>query len=167
MITGTGVGASLVANNILERGLIEKIEISPMKLQKLLYFVTCLYQRRTGQLLLAEQFQPWQYGPVCRSIYDEFKSYGARPIDRYAQDAFGEAYQIDTSTSPDLAYSLDLVWGKMKSLSATRLSQISHRKGGAWAVAVKEGYSFISPDEMAKDSSFFDVLGLSESPQGV
>lgn len=78
-LPGTGMNPELVANSILIRAFRDKIPVSPMKLQKLLFFVTCLYQRNTSVRLLTESFQPWKYGPVVRSVYDEFKGSAAVP----------------------------------------------------------------------------------------
>ena len=36
-----------VANNVLSRAFAEKISVSPMKLQKILYFVASEYQKTT------------------------------------------------------------------------------------------------------------------------
>ena len=63
-LPGTGMNPELVANSILVRAFRDNIPVSPMKLQKLLFFVTCLYQRNTSVRLLTESFQPWKYGPV-------------------------------------------------------------------------------------------------------
>lgn len=58
-LPGTGIDPELIANSILRRAFKEKIAVSPMKLQKLMFFITCLYQRNTGHRLLTESFQPW------------------------------------------------------------------------------------------------------------
>lgn len=101
-LPGTGIDPELIANSILRRAFKEKIAVSPMKLQKLMFFITCLYQRNTGHRLLTESFQPWQYGPVCGAVYGEFKSFGGNPITEYAKDAMGNAYAADESSSPEL-----------------------------------------------------------------
>lgn len=77
---GAGLTPTTVANSILRRAFSTGENVTPMKLQKLLFFVTCLYQRYTGRRLLTESFQPWQYGPVCRSVYDEFKGFGGNRL---------------------------------------------------------------------------------------
>ncbi|MFC3295544.1 DUF4065 domain-containing protein [Clavibacter michiganensis subsp. insidiosus] len=67
-----------------------------MKLQKLLYFAASEYAKRTGSdSLLSEPFMMWKYGPVVRSVYDEFRSYGAGRIRTYAKDARGKALSIN------------------------------------------------------------------------
>lgn len=64
-MVGAGLTPTTVANSILRRAFGTDEHVTPMKLQKLLFFVTCLYQRYTGRRLLTESFQPWQYGPFA------------------------------------------------------------------------------------------------------
>ena len=42
------MSATVVCNNILKRAFSESVAVSPMKLQKLLYFVSCEYVKATG-----------------------------------------------------------------------------------------------------------------------
>ena len=159
-LEGTGISPELVANSILRRAFRDGADVTPMKLQKLLFFVTCLYQRNTGRRLLTESFQPWRYGPVCRSVYDEFRGFGGKPVTRYAQDAMGRVYAVDEDGSPALHRVLNLVWETMKGYSAVALSRVTHRDGGAWRKAVDAGTPFISNTAMADDHTFDDILGL-------
>lgn len=85
-LPGAGIDSKLVANSILRRAFKEQTAVSPMKLQRLMFFITCLYQRATGRRLLAESFQPWQYGPVCGTVYGAFESFGGNPITEYAKE---------------------------------------------------------------------------------
>lgn len=39
-LPGTGIDPELIANSILRRAFKEKIAVSPMKLQKLMFFIT-------------------------------------------------------------------------------------------------------------------------------
>lgn len=157
---GAGLTPTTVANSILRRAFGTGEYVTPMKLQKLLFFVTCLYQRYTGRRLLTESFQPWQYGPVCRSVYDEFKGFGGKPITRYAQDALGKVTAVDESSSPSLRKALNLVWENMGDLSAVKLSRVTHRNNSAWAQAVAERKTFISNRAMANDHTFDNLLGM-------
>lgn len=54
--------------------------VTPLKLQKILYYVSAKYLRDTDNLLFEEQIQKWQYGPVVKSVYHEFKNIGIRNI---------------------------------------------------------------------------------------
>lgn len=53
--------------------------ITPMKLQKLLFYVKA-WTLVAGHPLIAEDFENWKYGPVNRDIYNEYKQYGSGKI---------------------------------------------------------------------------------------
>ena len=89
-----------VANNILEKAFLENKPVSPMKLQKLLYFIYRDYLKKDGEALFSERFEAWKYGPVLSSVYREFKKHGGRKITEYSKDENGKAYKIDESSNP-------------------------------------------------------------------
>lgn len=157
---GGGHTATTVANNVLRLARRDGVEVTPMKLQKILYFLACLYQRRTGSRLLAESFQAWRYGPVVRSVYDEFKSFGGSPITRYATDADGVAWGIDEQAHPEFADALDEVWNHTKGRGAVDLSRITHAEGSAWWKAWKSYSPLIDDADMASDVTFLGPLGM-------
>lgn len=157
-LQGTGMNPTIVANNILQRAFRDHIDVSPMKLQKILFFVTCIYQRTTGKQLLTESFQPWKYGPVVRSVYDEFRLFHGDPITRYAQDAKGSAFVIDESAVPGLAKAMDSVWDETKGMSAVYLSRVTHRPNSAWWKAWQNKARFVSNTDMANDHTFEDLV---------
>jgi len=64
-------------NNILGRQ-----NLTPLKLQKILYYVQATFLAQHGQPLFNEAIQKWQYGPVVPSVYFEFKDQGISHIDR-------------------------------------------------------------------------------------
>lgn len=153
-LKGTGISPEFVANTILKHAFTENIPVSPMKLQKLLYFTTCLYQRQTGNRLLTESFQPWKYGPVVRSVYDEFKGFGASPITQYALDAQGNAQAAAEEQGSVFTNAVDKVWNRLKYYTAIDLSKITHLPNSAWYQAVQNQDSFISNTAMANDHTF-------------
>lgn len=157
-LDGVGVNPTYVANSILRRAFNDGIPITLMKLQKLLFFVTCLYQRATHRHLLTESFQPWKYGPVCAAVYDEFKVFGGQPITRYATDAKGYATGIDEQHSPALANALDTVWRSMKYCGAVELSRLTHVENSSWSKAIQKREPFIDNAEMANDHTFDHLL---------
>ncbi|KPP94255.1 MAG: putative phage-associated protein [Bacteroidetes bacterium HLUCCA01] len=65
-----------IANYILAR--LEE-PVSPMKLQKLLYYCYA-WQLVAGEHLFDARFKAWKFGPVDIDIYHEFKSFGAHSI---------------------------------------------------------------------------------------
>ncbi len=53
--------------------------VTPLKLQKLLYYVKA-WGHVAGYALVQEHFHKWNYGPVNTQIYHAFKEYGDQPI---------------------------------------------------------------------------------------
>lgn len=153
-LPGTGIDPKLIANSILRRAFTEQIAVSPMKLQKLMFLITCLYQRNTGRRLLTESFQPWRYGPVCGAVYGEFTSFGGNPITEYAKDVMGDAYAADERSSPELKQAIDTVWSHLGCLPAVTLSRITVLPGSAWSKAVEDKSYFVSNADMAEDHTF-------------
>lgn len=150
---------SNISNNILWRSFDSGVAVSPMKLQKLLYFVASEYAKETGQPLLAEPFRAWRYGPVVRSVYDEFKSFRGDPIRKYAKDAQGKAYRISEKDNPELRDALDRVWSHAASMSAVELSRITHAPDSAWSKAWNH-HELISDEDLAQDRTYLKRLGL-------
>ncbi len=54
--------------------------ITPMKLQKLLFYVKA-WTLVAGDQLIIEDFEHWDYGPVNRDIYNTYKGYGRQKIE--------------------------------------------------------------------------------------
>ncbi len=155
--------ATMIANNVLERSFRDGVYVTPMALQKILYFAASEYEKRTGNRLLAEPFQTWAYGPVVRSVYDKFRPFAARDIARYAADASGEARVIDESLDPALGGVLDRVWQATKGRGPVDLARITRERGSAWFAAFQEGREFLDPSEVAADSTYPPKLELAEN----
>jgi uncharacterized phage-associated protein len=149
-----------VCNNILTRAFRDDVPVSPMKLQKVLYFVASEYAKATGAPLLGEPFQQWDYGPVVRSAYSEFKPYGASRIRTYAKDSQGKAYEVNEAKNPKLSAVLDRVWSATKGLGAVELSRITHEENSAWWKAWRAGKRYIDDDEIRDDQTYRSRLNL-------
>ena len=135
-----------VANYFLDRPKPKKGDaITQMKLHKLLYFSQGWHLAFRGEPLLNEMLVAWEYGPVVPSIYHEFRSFGARPIDR-------KAYKIDVSSATEpIAWPpsidegdefvralLDRVWKVYGAMSAVELSRRTHLPESPWSKARRE-----------------------------
>lgn len=143
--------ATDLCNNILQRGRKDKIDISPMKLQKLMYYVCRYYAQKTGETPISEDFEVWQYGPVLPSVYGEFKSFGAKPIRCYAKDAGGHSYKVSENDNPILSSVIEVVWAKYKQLSGVELSRKTHQAGSGWYRAYMAGHEKISLEDIIND----------------
>ena len=78
--------AKAVANYFIDIARCEGEQLSPMKIQKLVYFAHGWYLALYDEPLLDEKIEAWRYGPVVPSLYHEFKRYGSGTIERYAID---------------------------------------------------------------------------------
>lgn len=152
--------STMIANNILSRAFAEDIAITPMKLQKILYFAASEYRKRSGKRLLAEPFQTWAFGPVLYSVYDEFRPFSKTRINRYAKDARNEAFVIDEQADDVLRHTLEQVWAATKYKNAVQLSELTHVEGSAWDRAFQENEPVLDDDDVAADQTYREQLRL-------
>lgn len=145
--------ATNLCNNILLRGKKDDVAISPMKLQKLMYYVCRDYVKETGEMPIDEWFEVWQYGPVLSSVYNEFKVFGAKPITSFAKDATGKSYSVNEDANPVLSGIIDVVWAKYKRLSGIDLSKKTHKQESGWYRAYMDHRSQITLEDMQHDNS--------------
>lgn len=140
-----------VANNFLKRGQTEDINISPLKLQKLVYFLYKDYLKRTGESLFSERFETWKKGPVVPSIYAEFSSYGRLPIKTFATDSRGKCFIV--TENGVFKECIDRIWRVYGNYSAGELSELTHTEGSAWSKA------------KAKQQRYLDIEDIKNEPE--
>lgn len=131
--------------------------LTPMKLQKLLYFTQAWHLKGTqGIPILDDHFARWQYGPVIPAIYHEFKAYGYKPINHMATTLAmnGNGYSMLVPTVPleDVStWSLvDAVINRYGFTDAQTLSNMTHLPGSAWSKNAPDG-SVITTAEILSD----------------
>src|SRR5260370_3705804 len=74
------------ANEFLELAKKDGQQLTQMQFQNLVYFAYGWYLAITGQRLIDERVEAWQWGPVIPSIYKEFKRFGSSPVTEQAQE---------------------------------------------------------------------------------
>jgi len=151
--TSVPITASVVSNSILYLANTEGVQISPMKLQKLLYFVYREHLKNTRNPLFPERFEVWKYGPVISSVYDEFKNYKDKPIKDYSRDCNGKGYMITEGSFPAFQVALNKVWQKYKDFSGITLSNITHERGSAWRKAWEGNKPLLLDDDILHDDT--------------
>ncbi len=136
-----------VCNTFLLKSFTESdhMSITPMKLQKLIYFAYKDYLQKTGNKAFNDAIQTWKYGPVVQSVYDEFKSFGKNPIKRFARDAQDKVYIVNDKALND---SIDCVWNQYKSYTGIELSKITHEDGTAWSKAFDSHNPYLKDDDI-------------------
>lgn len=121
--------AKEIAKFIISECFKRNIMISNLKLQKMLYFLWIEYWKIWKTSLFRAEFYAWQLGPVVPDIYYEYCSYAGRPIVKYYNTSIAGS---DEETL--IRIMLDYVY-----LSASKLVDMTHRKGGAWDVVYQDG----------------------------
>ena len=58
-------------------------DVSNKKLQKLVYYVYAWHIAIVGQKIANINFEAWEHGPVCRRLYNMYRSYGWNIIPQY------------------------------------------------------------------------------------
>lgn len=152
--------AYAVANAFIQRaeqGLIPNL--SPMKLQKLIFFAQAWHLRGTnGVPILDDHFARWQYGPVIPALYHEFKAYGFMPITRKATTLAmnGNGFSMTVPNIPlqdESTWSLiDAIIARYGPYDAQTLSNMTHVPGSAWSMGNADG-SVITAAEILADTT--------------
>ena len=133
-----------VANYILDLATVDGEAISPMKLQKLIYYAHGWHLALTGEPLVSDEIEAWGYGPVIPAIYHNFKSFGNEPITSPAQDFSWNNGKLVVST-PEIPIGeihetarqiLKRVWTIYKPLTALQLSKMTHAPDAPWSQVV-------------------------------
>lgn len=62
--------------------LVKCVEITPLALQKLLYYSQAFSMTISEKAIFEEDCEAWVHGPVYRDIYEKYKSFGYNPIEK-------------------------------------------------------------------------------------
>lgn len=131
--------AKAVANYFLDLASRHKTTLTPMKLQKLIYFAHGWHLALYDEPLIADQVEAWQFGPVVPSVYHEFKHERSGAISSKATELELKTFElVEPAVHPDDSRArgvLDQVWHTYGRLSAIQLSNLTHLPGTPWAHA--------------------------------
>lgn len=108
-----------VANYFIRRAHDAGEPISPLKLQKLVYYAQAWYLAIHGKPLMDEEFQAWVHGPVNPRLYSRFRGYGWQPI------------QEDVAVPKlrkEVVEFLDEVWDVYGGFTAVALERMTHNE---------------------------------------
>ena len=105
----------LVTRYLLSRN----FDVTPLALQKLLYYAQAFFHALFRKDLFADDCQAWSYGPVYPEIYYRYKSYRNEPIPSEEMDG------LDELTAEEKSF-LDEIIRIFGYFSGTTLSNITH-----------------------------------------
>ncbi|NYZ12413.1 DUF4065 domain-containing protein [Azospirillum sp. RWY-5-1] len=101
--------------------------LSPLPLQKLLYFVEGWHLALTGAPLFDEEIQAWKDGPVVPSVYRRMKGFKDADIPADVIDT-----RPDQTLSPHALSIIDQVFEAYGTLDAGTLVGLTHLPGSPW-----------------------------------
>lgn len=138
-----------IANFFIAHDGAAEAKLTPMKLQKLVYFSHGWHLATTDLPLIEEPVQAWQYGPVIVSLYHALKAHQNTPVTNPIQtfdwvrengkpvEPLRISSKVRTiSDHPDeMEFSealLERMWKVYGHHSAIQLSKMTHEEGSPW-----------------------------------
>ena len=99
------------------------VDVTNLKLQKLLYFLEAIYMVVLDEnYLFDENFYAWNYGPVSKKVYEQYKIFGSMPI------TLDEPVNIN-KTNEIFIHNLFTMFNDY---DVSDLIELSHQKGSPW-----------------------------------
>lgn len=145
--------AQTIAEYFLGKGKEEKIKISNMKIIKLVYIAhgwflamqDLIEKPNWNNPLIQENIEAWDYGPVIRNLYFEYRKYGA-------DDLVTQLKNIENSNTIDkeIREFLDVIWDSYKDLDGSKLSTITHEEGTPWSLTFVQNENQIITNNIIK-----------------
>lgn len=145
----------VVANSFIERFGTDN-NISHMKLQKLVFFANGWQLAVTRKPLVDERSQVWRYGPIFRSLYSRLTGRGNNPIKLPVTiGPFDTVAESIPNNNSDVSNLINWIWDKYGSISAERLSGMTHEPGTPWYTIAKK-HNFSVPAHMEIDDDLVE-----------
>lgn len=116
---------AVIANAFLDLAEKDGAELSPMQVQKLVYFSHGWHLAFDKGALSSELAQAWRWGPVFPSLYHALKHWGSGAI----KERIKVPWEISDDFAPSLVHQ---VWIVYRDMTAIALSQLSHEPDGPW-----------------------------------
>ena len=134
-----------VANEFISRALLDDRSLSPMQVQKLVYFADGMSLATLDKPLVSDDFEAWRFGPVIRTLYDALRRYGGGAILRRINYGDGAPFQpqdakvAKTSLAPPEKRLVDRIYDRFSPLPAFKLSALTHADDSPWAEVYRDG----------------------------
>lgn len=147
--------------------------LTPMKIQKLIYYANLWYVEATNQPIVDEPFCRWRFGPVVPSLYHQLKNYGDKPVTNLLRwtdinDETGDVNFFTPYISPqdiNAISCIEQIKRKYGSYTGTQLSNLSHRDGSAWSISRQEDGKICSETRTIADGSTISIADMKHEAQ--
>lgn len=145
-----------VTNTLLHRAYAAKddADLSPLRVQALLYLLHGWYLAIVGSPLLPAPFVAGKYGPILPELASELRAYGGDPVDEYIHEFDPSSYTlrplfVNEAAFPQFRDILEQVWSVYRPLSTVQLRGLSNQSDSPWA---KTAPGEIIPNALIRDS---------------
>ncbi len=137
-----------VGNAFIELSLKDKLPVTNMKLQKLVYFAHGFDLALNQDGLFREPVHAYQWGPVIPELYDAVKRFGRNSITEKISHRSGEP-EINLDDKSCIAATIvKMVWKKYGKFTAAQLSTLTHKDDTPWDKAWKDSRYSVIPNEL-------------------
>lgn len=149
-----------IANFTLDFADSRGVYLTNLSLQKLLYFAHGWFFSLYDKPLIKNKFEAWQYGPVQRVIYDQFKVCKDLPIRglraTYINPTDGEAVYKAPYLDTEHASIIAAVLEKYEKYTAGQLVRESHAEDSPWEYVWQQAEDTIYPGMRIPDALIAD-----------
>jgi uncharacterized phage-associated protein len=151
--------ATAIANELLDRAEESRAGLTQINIQKLVYFAHGWHLAWRGEPLILDSIEAWQYGPVVRNLYNQFKRFGSDKITdkavEFLFDASGRAVMAPSclDETPSGKYARNVVgaiWNQYGQLKPFQLVELTHVPGSPWEKAWKAKQALISNEDIQR-----------------
>ena len=127
--------ANAVANELIDRAAESGTPLTQINIQKLVYFAHGWNFAWFDKPLSEEHFEAWQYGPVVRTLYRQFRRFGSERITEKAVDLSFNSLGNIVSCVPSIPESADgslaksaigAVWKHYGTMQPFQLVELTH-----------------------------------------
>ena len=131
-----------IANEFIRLSKQQNRLLTPMQIQKLVYFAHARMLSLHGRSLISQNFEAWQYGPVVPVLYRALSRHGSYGVQETI--AMGTERTRSTREQDILNWSFN----KYSQLSGPELSKLTHAPDAPWAKAQERGEDVIPNDSI-------------------
>lgn len=124
-----------IANYFLRESWKSEVEITPMKLLKLVYIAHGWYLGLTDKRLIYDPICAWPYGPVIPELYLYISHYGGNPITTTITPGPGSVNEPELGDS--VVEFLNAILKHYNQYDAFELSALTHQEKTPWDVVVR------------------------------
>lgn len=134
--------------------ILTKIQCTHLKLEKLVYLCYAEYLVETKKKMFIDKIKAYRYGPVVKSVYDQYKhKYGNLRDDNTTDieslkniELAVQSRILFAEDGMEIQTSIEKTLNKYGDKTASQLVDITHRDGSPWSKAMKKSFMGIVAD---------------------